>query len=109
MKTAVERLRMDFVQDGMQRAQVQVPWKKGLHLRPATTLVRIAQSFRSNILLKCGDRLADARSIVSVLLLAASMGTVMDVEISGEDEANAASAIEHIFTGDGSQIQDEEG
>lgn len=69
----------------------------------------MAQSFPGKILLKCGDRLADARSIVSVLLLAASMGSVVDVEISGDDEASAASAIEHIFTGeDGLQMQDEE-
>ena len=94
---------------GMQRAQVQVPWKKGLHLRPATALVRMAQSFPGKILLKCGDRLADARSIVSVLLLAASMGSVLDVEISGDDEASAASAIEHIFTVDEcSPVQDED-
>jgi len=83
----------------MKRSQVFVPWKEGLHLRPATKLVRIAQTFRSTILLNCGGKLANARSIVSVLLLAASMGAAIDVEATGEDEANAAQAIEQIFSG----------
>jgi phosphotransferase system HPr (HPr) family protein len=90
----------------MKRAQVRVPWKAGLHLRPATTLVRIAQTFRSTILLRCGERLADARSIVSILLLAASMGSVVNVEATGEDEANAANAIEHMFSMDDDGSED---
>jgi phosphotransferase system HPr (HPr) family protein len=61
-------------------------------------LVRAAQSFRSTILVKCGDKLADARSIVSILLLAATMNTVLDIEVTGEDEATAAQALEQIFS-----------
>jgi phosphotransferase system HPr (HPr) family protein len=84
----------------MKSARVFVPWKAGLHLRPAAQLVRLAQSFRSTIFLKCGDKLADARSIMSILLLTASLGAVVDVEVSGEDEANAATAIAQIFSTD---------
>ena len=84
----------------MKRTQVQVPWKEGLHLRPATKLVRIAQAFRATVLLRCGEKLADARSILSVLLLAASMGAVVDIEVTGEDEALAAKAIELAFAND---------
>lgn len=84
----------------MKRSQVSVPWKDGLHLRPATRLVRIAQTFRSTIFLSSGGKLANARSIMSVLLLAASMGAAIDVEATGEDEASAAQAIEQIFSAD---------
>lgn len=80
--------------------QVLVPWKEGLHLRPATKLVRIAQTFRSTILLNCGGKMANARSLVSVLLLAASMGTAIKIETMGEDETNAAQAIEQVFSPD---------
>lgn len=62
--------------------------------------MRLAQTFRSTILLKCGGKLADARSIVSVLLLTASMNAVVDIEASGDDEVNAAQAIEQIFSND---------
>ena len=71
-----------------------------MHLRPAARLVRLAQTFRSTILLKCGDKLADARSIVSILLLTASMNALIDIEATGDDEANAAQAIEQIFSSD---------
>ena len=84
----------------MTRAQVLIRWNAGLHLRPAARLVRIAMTFRSTILLKCGDKLADARSIASVLLLAASMNAIVDIEATGDDEANAAQAIEQIFSSD---------
>ena len=84
----------------MKHLQVLVPWKGGLHLRPATRLVRIAQTFRSTILLSCGGKIANARSIVSVLLLAASMGSAINIETTGEDETNAAQAIEQVFSSD---------
>lgn len=84
----------------MKRTQVRVPWKEGLHLRPATKLVRVAQAFRSTVLLKCGEKMADARSIISVLLLAASMGAVVDIEVNGEDEARASEAIGMAFAHD---------
>ena len=84
----------------MTRTQVLVRWTAGLHLRPAARLVRLAQTFRSTILLKCGDKLADARSIASLLLLAASMNALIDIEASGVDETHAAQAIEQIFSSD---------
>ena len=84
----------------MRHSQVVVPWNAGLHLRPAARLVRLAQTFRSTILLKCGGKLADARSIASLLLLTASMNAIIDIEATGEDEAHAAQAIEQIFASD---------
>ena len=82
----------------MRHSRVVVPWNAGLHLRPAARLVRLAQTFSSTILLKCGGKLADARSIASLLLLTASMNAVIDIEASGDDEAHAAQAIEQIFS-----------
>ena len=84
----------------MKRSQVLVRWNGGLHLRPAARLVRMAQTFRSTILLKCGGKLADARSIISVMLLAAAMGAVVDIEATGVDEVNAVQAIERILSSD---------
>lgn len=84
----------------MKRFQVVVRWNAGLRLRPAARWVRMAQTFHSTILLKCGGKLADARSIVSVMLLAAAMNAVIDIEATGVDEANAAQAIGQIFSSD---------
>lgn len=81
----------------MKYAKVTVPWSEGLHLRRAAQLVRIAQGFRSRLCLKCGDQIADLRSIVSVLALCATMGTTLDVEAAGDDEQAAAQSVEQVF------------
>ena len=81
----------------MKRARVSVPWKEGLHLRVAADLVRRAQEFRSSINLKVKEQVADAGSIFSVLMLCATLGAVVDIEVSGEDEEAAFDAVASIF------------
>ena len=81
----------------MKRLHVVVPWKGGLHLRPAARLVRLALNVRSSICLKANGKMADARSIISVMLLCASLGTTLDVEATGTDEDIAIQAVENIF------------
>jgi phosphotransferase system HPr (HPr) family protein len=60
--------------------------------------VQVARRFRSTLYLKCGDRVADLRSILSVVALCATMGSCLDVEAEGDDEQDAAQAIEQVFT-----------
>ena len=81
----------------MKKTTVVVPWREGLHLRQAVALVKISKFFRANILLRSGQKLADLRSIVSIISLCATMGTTLDVEASGEDEADAMRAMERVF------------
>ena len=81
----------------MKHSEVVVPWREGLHLRTAAALVRAAQNFRSTILLKSGGKIADLRSILSILALCATMGTTLTVEASGDDEQDATQAIEQAF------------
>jgi phosphotransferase system HPr (HPr) family protein len=81
----------------MKHAKVTVPWTEGLHLRRAAQLVKVAQGFRSTLRLKCGNRIADLRSIVSVLALCATLGTPLDLEATGEDEQEAANSVERVF------------
>lgn len=83
---------------GMQRTRVIVPWSEGLHLRHAIRLVRAGQQFHSTICLKCGDRMADLRSILSVLALCAAMGATLDLEASGDDEQEAARSVARLFS-----------
>jgi phosphocarrier protein HPr len=82
---------------GMQTRKVKVTSQQGLHLRTAATVARVAGRFRSRIRLKCGAALADARSVLSILVLCAGMGTILDVEAAGEDEQQAVRAIEEVF------------
>lgn len=69
-------------------------------MRPAVRLVRVARQFRSSISLRVGGRIADLRSILSVIALCATMGTALDLEANGDDEQKALDAIEQVFTTD---------
>lgn len=67
----------------------------GLHARAAAQLVRLAGKFKSKINLIRNDNgvMADAKSILSVLTLAAAKGTELQLVIEGSDEIEASEAI----------------
>jgi phosphocarrier protein len=81
----------------MKQSKVVVSWAGGLHARPSAKLVRIAQKFASTIKIECNGQVANARSFLSILLLCATMGTTLSLEVVGEDEEKAIRAIEQIF------------
>lgn len=81
----------------MKSMTVVVPWEPGLHLRPAVTLVLTAAKFRSSILLSRDGKIANLRNILSVIALCATMGTALNLEVAGEDEQEAARAVEQVF------------
>ena len=71
----------------------------GLHARAAAQLVRQAGRFRSSIMLIRDDTgvLANAKSILSVLHLAATYGIVLRLTVDGIDEGEAMMAMERLF------------
>ncbi|MCS6873187.1 MAG: HPr family phosphocarrier protein [Pyrinomonadaceae bacterium] len=71
----------------------------GLHARAAAQLVKLANSFNSEIRLTRTDNLviADAKSILSVLTLAAGKGVELKLTVEGSDEKQAFEAIKEIF------------
>ncbi len=84
----------------MVERQITVTNRLGLHARAAARLVRSASSFRCNIRIERADRSAsaDAKSILSVLMLAAARGTELRVIADGEDERDALDAVCALFT-----------
>ena len=71
----------------------------GLHARAAAKLVRVANDFESMVSLRRvdGGPAVDAKSILSVLMLAAKRGTALQVSVDGVDEDLAIAAIERVF------------
>ncbi len=66
--------------------------RAGLHARAAARMVSVSTTFCSTI--KVGqDKLVDGKSILSLMMLAASNGTVLNLIIDGEDETAALDAI----------------
>jgi len=81
---------------------LRVTGRLGLHARAAANLVRVASKFQSNITLKRLDNSVecDAKSILSILMLAASRGTELLVVAIGSDEQPALDAVHSLFARD---------
>jgi phosphocarrier protein HPr len=80
----------------MQQRRLVISNSLGMHARAAARLVRLAGGFRSDIRLARSDalhRTVDAKSIFSVLLLAATQGTMIDIIVDGPDEAEAMESL----------------
>jgi phosphotransferase system HPr (HPr) family protein len=79
----------------MYERRVTVTNRLGLHARAAAKLVRAAAEFRSGVTLgrADGSASADAKSILSVLALAAARGTELSVAATGGDEREAVEAV----------------
>jgi phosphocarrier protein len=67
--------------------------KLGLHARAAAKFVTLASKFSSEIQLERGTRSVNGKSIMAVMLLAASKGTELNIIITGDDEQEAADAL----------------
>ena len=83
----------------MLEGKVKIVNPLGLHARAAAQLVRLAGGFKSSIKLRRVDNgvTADAKSILSVLTLAAAKGIELELKVEGEDEAEAFESIERKF------------
>lgn len=71
--------------------------KLGLHARAAAKLVGTASHYSSNILIQKDGRQADAKSIMAVMMLAASKGTVLTFEIDGKDKDAAWLGLQELI------------
>ena len=81
--------------------RVMITNRLGLHARAAALLVRTANNYQSVLRLERADHTAaaDAKSILSVLMLAASRGTELLVTAEGVDESEAMNALCGLFAG----------
>ena len=67
--------------------------KLGIHVRPATQLVKTASKFDSNIFIKKEDLEVDAKSIMGILMLAASQGCQVVIRAEGKDSKEAVNEL----------------
>jgi phosphocarrier protein len=69
----------------------------GLHARAAAKFVQTASCFKSEVKIRKNGEEVDGKSILGLLLLAASQGTQITVAVAGEDEATALAAVEDLI------------
>jgi phosphocarrier protein HPr len=81
------------------RREVEIRNRLGLHARAAARFVREAGRFRSRVTLIRDGRGMDGKSILGILLLAASRGTRLSIVAEGEDEAGAVEALAALVEG----------
>jgi phosphocarrier protein len=67
--------------------------KLGLHARASAKLTKLAGSFPCDIYMSRGERRINAKSIMGVMMLAAGIGTEVELEVSGEREQEAMDAL----------------
>ena len=83
----------------MIRQSILVANNLGLHARAAAKLVRLTSRFSSDVYISRVDanQQIDSKSILGILMLAASKGTCLIFSVEGKDEAEAADAIRRLF------------
>jgi len=89
------------------RRQVSVSNELGLHLRVADKFVKLANSFQSEISVHCKGIIANARSILSLLSLAAECGTMLGLEAQGCDAEDAVAALANLISPESHGSQDQ--
>jgi phosphocarrier protein len=75
------------------RGTFEVRNKLGLHARAATKLVKLASSYPCDIVLSRAGQAANAKSVMGVLLLCGSKGSLLDIEATGEQADEAVTEI----------------
>jgi phosphocarrier protein len=81
----------------MPSREITIVNKLGLHARAAAKLVTAASGFAADIKLRRGDREVNGKSIMGVMMLAASQGTQIELSADGADADTALDALEQLI------------
>jgi len=77
----------------MSRTTTTISNKLGLHARASAKLTKLAASYPCEVWISKGERRVNAKSIMGVMMLAAGLGSVVDIETDGSDERAAMDAL----------------
>jgi phosphocarrier protein len=77
----------------MTKTSITISNKLGLHARASAKLSKLAGSFQCEVLMSRNGRQVNAKSIMGVMMLAAGLGTEVELETSGADEEAALKAL----------------
>ena len=84
----------------MIKKTIKITNPQGLHARPASNFVKIANKYESDVLVRKGDEAVSGKSIMNLMTLAANFGTVLEIEVSGSDAEAAMKELETFLTQD---------
>ena len=81
----------------MQTKSITIVNKLGLHARAAARLVQLAGKFDCDINITLNGRKVNGKSIMGIMMLAASKDTTVEITTSGPDELSAMSGLEELI------------
>lgn len=84
----------------MIRKKIKITNPQGLHARPASSFVKIANKFESEVTVRKGKETVSGKSIMSLMTLAANQGSILEIEVEGADAEQAMSELEAFLTTD---------
>ena len=82
----------------MIRTTLSISNRLGLHARASAKLTKLAGGFRSDVFMSRNGRRVNAKSIMGVMMLAAGMGSEVELEIDGDDEQAAMAALQALIS-----------
>ena len=84
----------------MAEKETTVGPQEGLHARPAAQFVKTAKQFSSEIVVKKGDREANAKSSLKIMTLGARRGDTIVIRAEGDDAQEAVDALTELISAD---------
>ena len=81
----------------MQQREITIVNKLGLHARASAKLTQTASQFASSVWITRNGRRVNAKSIMGVMMLAAGLGSTVELETEGDDEAEAMDTVARLF------------
>jgi phosphocarrier protein len=81
----------------MIKSSISISNKLGLHARASAKLTKLASSFKCEIHVSRNGRRVNAKSIMGVMMLAAGMGSEVEIEADGADEQQAIEALRGLI------------
>ena len=81
----------------MQKREIKIVNKLGLHARASAKLTQAASKFAAAVWLTRNGRRVNGKSIMGVMMLAAGIGSTVELETDGADEAEAMETIAKLF------------
>ena len=92
-----KKMNIDMSQLTQQSKPVVIKNPQGLHARPASLFVNLAQQFHATIDVAKEENIVDGKSILSILTLAATVGTKLTIRAEGEDAQSALDALVELI------------
>ena len=82
------------------KKRIKIINPQGLHARPASVFVKIANRFESEVTVRKGSEAVNGKSIMGLMTLAANQGSVLELEVSGPDAEKAMAELEQFLSSD---------